>query len=1072
MRTPSKEYIRASFLVVVGISVFLVFTVLVAAPFILWVVQPYRQLDVWVVDKTVPYPDFREHASLFWLLNNEKISRPDTAAPYDARTDYYGYYPVSRVEWRTFEMPEPVRKPDLIYIADTYGVYNDEYMLKEPPDTSSLHGGLDSDDYSALQKALGGGNTLIAEFNTAASPANKKDRAFLGPLTGLEWRGWIGNYYGDLAKAGTVPDWIVANWEHEKNQTWRYSGSGLVLFDEKGRIEVLTEREDIGKNGMKVVFGQQWAKTLGIGRPTLYRSWFEWVTPGPRVEEVARYELDLTPAGKRKLDELGLPAIFPAIVRLRNDQFTSWYFAGDFADLQFSGTPYRMRGIQTIKRIFADDTVHDNSYFFWKAYVPLMHYILSNIQPQQTVPQKRAKLAEPQVNVRAVKEGIQLKSSAGEWRTVFLRGINLGAAEPGKFFTEFPVQSDTYMRWLDYIGGIGANTLRVYTLLPPEFYQALRSYNEAHPDAPLFLLQEIWPEENPPGGDYLQPGYQEEYLKEIQHVIGAVYGRAKVPLREGRAWGVYSADVSKWLIGWLVGRELESAEVMQTDAKHRGATYTGEYVSAGKGASPTEVWLAESLDAVAMAEAERYGTLHPVGIVSWPTLDPIEHDTEWDPKTGKTNRWNDRASIAIEHLDVTEKMTAGLFGAYHIYPNYPDFIVNEPSYGSYRDQFGMLRYGAYLEEFIKTHSRYPAIVAEFGMANGAGVAHIAPDGLHHGGIDEESAGREILRMYAAIRKAGYSGASIFEFMDEWAKKTWITEPFMIPFDHRVLWHNVVDPEQNYGLIANETVPPSAPEQVIPGSGALADLAVSHDASYLYLTLQLAGSEMPGEYEILLGIDTYNRSQGQMSWPGSLGKTASGLEFLLDIQPDEVRLSVIPSYNTASARYATSLRRDGVFEEIRMLVNGKVTTKDGREIPERQFNASLMRRGPFDESGNLWYAEGNSIHVRIPWNRLNVTDPSSRSVLNDRRHIDSLTTDMLRTTVTDGFVFDARVLNAGAGTEAGRLNANVASPYTWQGGKETPPYRERIKKSYMVVRDTWKQDAAKEKAVLADFFGKE
>jgi len=397
------------------------------------------------------------------------------------------------------------------------------------------------------------------------------------------------------------------------------------------------------------------------------------------------------------------------------------------------------------------------------------------------------------------------------------------------------------------------------------------------------LLQEIWPEEHPPGNDYLQPAYQEAYLKEIQYAIDAVYGRANVPQRTGRAWGLYSVDVSQWLIGWLVGRELESAEVMQTDASHQGVTYTGNYVSAGQGASPTEVWLAASLDAAAMAEAERYGTLHPVGIVSWPTLDPLEHDTEWDPETGKRNRWNDRASVSIEHLDVTEKMGAGLFGAYHIYPNYPDFIVNEPAYDRYHDQFGVLRYGGYLEEFMTTHTRYPAVVAEFGMANGAGVAHISSDGLNHGGVDETTAGRDILRMYTAIQKTGYAGASIFEFMDEWAKKTWVTEPFMIPFDRRVLWHNVVDPEQNYGLIANEAVPPTLIEQQIQGIEVLSDLEVMHDASYLYLTLRLAGLKSPTEYEILLGIDTYDRTLGQMRWPGNLDKTASGLEFLLDIK---------------------------------------------------------------------------------------------------------------------------------------------------------------------------------------------
>lgn len=1072
MKTRSKEYVRASLLWILGICVFVVFTGLVSAPFILWIMQPYRQLDIWVVDKTVPYPDFREHAGLFWLLNNEKIAKPGANILYDVRTDYYGFYPISKDQWSTIPMPQRANKPDLIYLADTYGVYRDDYMQKQLPNDFSalIYGGLDNEDYSTIQSALGGGNTLIAEFNTAASPTNERDRALLGRLIGLKWQGWIGNYYENLGKGGGVPNWVIANWENGKKERWKFAGRGIVLLDEGGKVEVLTEQDDIGSNGMQMIFRTEWAKTLGIKKPTSYRYWFEWVTADPLVEEVAHYDLDVTPSGKRKLDALGLSSVFPAIVRFSNTQFTSWYFAGDFADLQFSGTPYRVKGIQTIKRMLADDTVDNNSYFFWKVYAPLMHYILASLEKHRTESAASTKPTETQARVRAVKDGIQLKSSGGEWRTIFIRSVNLGAAEPGKYFTEFPSDNDTYERWLEEIGNLGANAVRVYTLLPPEFYRAFKVYNQTHPSAPLFLLQEIWPEENPPGSDYLRPAYQEEYLKEINYVIDAVYGRANVPQRTGRAWGVYSSDVSKWLIGWLVGRELESAEVMQTDADHKGATYAGAYVSAGKDASPTEVWLAESLDAAATIEAERYGALHPVGIVSWPTLDPIEHDTEWDPKTGKSNRWNDRASVAIEHLDITAKMTAGLFGAYHIYPNYPDFIVNEPSYNSYSDQYGLLRYGGYLQEFIKTHVRYPAIVAEFGMANGAGVAHISSDGLNHGGVDEATAGRDILRMYAAILKTGYAGASIFEFMDEWAKKTWITEPYMIPFDRRVLWHNVVDPEQNYGLIANETTPPSAPEQTLSGGGNLSSLEVSHDASYVYLTLKLVGSFSLKDSKILLGIDTYDRALGQMNWPDNLGKTASGMEFMLDIELDKVRLLVIPSYNIASARHVSTLRRDGQFEEINMLVNGKVTTKGGKEIPERSFNASLMRQGPYDESGNLWNTEGNTIHVRIPWNRLNVSDPSSRTVLNDARSIGAPTTDMLKTATTDGFVFDGVVVNTKSGEETGRLNANTSSPYAWQGWEDTPSYRERIKKSYTIVHGVWEKEAQAEKPILADFLG--
>ncbi len=1070
MKALSKEYVRASLLWLLGILFFGLFLVLLGATFILWFVEPYHQLDVWVVDKTVPYPDFREHAGLFWLLDNNKISKPGTRVLYDVRTDYYGFYPISKYEWRTIPMPVTAKKPDLIYIADTYGVYRDDYMQKRLLGVGStlLYGGLNNQDYATLQGALGGGNTLVAEFNTAASPTNARDRELFGRLIGLKWKGWIGNFYESIARDGGVPDWIVENWEKASKKQWTFSGSGFVLLDEDGNVVVLSQNEDLGPMGMKVILNKPWTTIIGVKKPISYRYWFEWVSADPLVEEVAHYKLDLTPLGKKKLETLGLPDTFPAVLRFKNEQFTSWYFAGDFADLQFSGTPYTMRGIQTIKRVLADDTVDNNSYFFWKVYAPLMDYILKEAERHRTQIKASTPPTEPSVPFRAMKEGIQIQSKPGTWNNFFVRSVNLGTAEPGKYFTDFPMDTDTYIRWLKSIGDLGANPLRLYTLLPPEFYRALAIYNTTHTDAPLFLLQEIWPEEQPPGNDYLQFGYQEAFEKEINYVIDAVYGRANVPERKGRAWGVYSTNVSKWLVGWLVGRELESAEVMQTDANHKGATYKGEYVSAGAKASATEVWLAESLDAVATAEAERYSTLHPVGIVSWPTLDPIDHDTEWDPKTGKKNRWNDRASISIEHLDTTAKMKAGLFGAYHIYPNYPDFIVNEPKYNEFRDKYGVLRYGGYLEDFSKTLVRYPAIIAEFGMANGAGVAHLSSDGLNHGGVDETTAGKDILRMYAAIQKTGYAGASIFEFMDEWAKKTWITEPFMIPFDRRVLWHNAVDPEQNYGLMANESIQPTAAEKTITGSGALSQLEIAHDASYLYLTFRLASARQLDTVEILLGIDTYDRALGQMNWPRGLGAAASGMEFLLDVKNRDVRLQVMPTYNIAAAKFASSVMRDGSFEDINMLVNGKVTTKNGTEIPEKRFNASIMRQGFYDESGNLWYASGSAIYVRIPWNRLNVSDPSSLNVLNDNRPIGDPVADQLRTAVTDGFVFDARVLDSASGAVIGRLSPNTTSPYLWTGWEVTPPYRERLKKSYTIVREAWIKEAKKDLSIRAEY----
>jgi len=206
----------------------------------------------------------------------------------------------------------------------------------------------------------------------------------------------------------------------------------------------------------------------------------------------------------------------------------------------------------------------------------------------------------------------------------------------------------------------------------------------------------------------------------------------------------------------------------------------------------------------------------------------------------------------------------------------------------------------------------------------------------------------------------------------------------------------------------------------------------------------------------------------MAWPRGLGTTASGMEFLLEIKPQEMRLQVIPSYNIARARYASTLMHSGAFSDIDMLVNGKVITKDGTMIPEKRFNASILRQGEFEESGNLWNVQGNILRVRIPWNRLNVTDPSSLKVLDDSRSIDNPVTDQLKTIVTDGFVFDALVLDSTSGKVIGKLEANIDAPYIWSGWEEAPPYRERLKKSYHIVSDLWKTQAEEEMTIRKEF----
>jgi hypothetical protein len=62
---------------------------------------------------------------------------------------------------------------------------------------------------------------------------------------------------------------------------------------------------------------------------------------------------------------------------------------------------------------------------------------------------------------------------AGKWQKIFIKGVNIGAGKPGYFPGEFGITKEDYLRWFKYIEGMNANSIRVYTRLMPEFYEAL-----------------------------------------------------------------------------------------------------------------------------------------------------------------------------------------------------------------------------------------------------------------------------------------------------------------------------------------------------------------------------------------------------------------------------------------------------------------------------------------------------------------------------------------------------------------------------------------------------------------------
>lgn len=342
------------------------------SPRIYWMLKPATSIDIAVVDKTVPRDDYREHNGLFWMLKNEKITRPDGEL-YDIGRDYFGYDPYENSPKESFDLDRTV---DLIYIADTYGVYTDDLEEKADGDRSEkIYGGMDLLEWNKLMASKGEDTTLIAEYNSFATPTDAVTRGVMEDNLSVEWSGWAGRYFDDLNSA-EVPAWLIDNYENQQSKKWAFEGEGIAFVHLSDQVIVLGEDDIDGK----VLFqlNEEGAKKFPKAEESTYAYWFDIVTPKNDAAVLASYKLPISENGFMTLKEAGVPWTFPAIIH--HPENKTYYFAGDFADYtktnlqKWQGSPYFMS-------IFSNDVTN----FFWSSYIPIMKDILSEIETDKGV---------------------------------------------------------------------------------------------------------------------------------------------------------------------------------------------------------------------------------------------------------------------------------------------------------------------------------------------------------------------------------------------------------------------------------------------------------------------------------------------------------------------------------------------------------------------------------------------------------------------------------------------------------------------------------------------------------------
>lgn len=664
-----------------------------------------------------------------------------------------------------------------------------------------------------------------------------------------------------------------------------------------------------------------------------------------------------------------------------------------------------------------------------------------------------------------------------------IKGVNMGSGEPGEWSTDFSIDKQTYLRWFGYIQEMGANTIRIYTVQDDTFYNAFYQYNsqrEKQGKEPLWIIHGVWV------NDYIQNSHRDAYdseffetfLDDCKTVIDVIHGNKKISLGRmaSAGSGTYNKDISRWVIGYILGVEWEDVTVVYTDEKYKDDTaynsYKGEYMYTSDDATPFEAMLAQVGDKVIEYESNRYKQQRLIAFSNWPTTDPFDY-----PQSIK-NYYMKCAKVNVEHIKTTEKLISGQFASYHVYPYYPDYLNYTDDWASlgienstdFITEDGKLNtYKAYLS-LLTSHHTMPVIISEFGVSTGRGMAQVDTNtGRNQGNMSETEQGEAIIECYNDIMSVGCAGCCVFSWQDEWFKRTWNTM-HAVNLKRTPYWSDYQTNEQYFGLLSFD---PGKEQSVCYVDGDItewtdedkisADLSVKYDEKFIYFLVHKENLNFESE-TLYLPIDTTPKSGSSYCENYSLLFDRAA-DFLLVINgADNSRLQVQERYEVLKSTYCQNVYKyDAYVSGNKPDVDSPLFVNVDMILKTQMLDASYMLTVESEvfETGKLTYGNANPesenynsladfivsgdyIEIKLPWQLLNFADPSRMTIHDDyydgNYGIEYITVDEMYIGLSDG-------------TNTGRIPLHIKKLDGWEN-KVT--YHERLKPSYYILQSVWRE----------------
>jgi hypothetical protein len=655
-----------------------------------------------------------------------------------------------------------------------------------------------------------------------------------------------------------------------------------------------------------------------------------------------------------------------------------------------------------------------------------------------------------------------------------IKGVDMGVGIPGYFATDYAIDKATYLRWFTLIQEMGANTVRVYTILDDTFYDAVSEYNTGN-ENPLYIIHGLWV------NDYVQnsrvDAYDESFLDQMiedsRLLVDVIHGNRKLELGRGHGSGSYTKDISPWVIGYILGVEWEDLTVAYTDRMQKDKNiYIGNYFSTTVDASPFEAMLAQVGDKIIAYESDRYKQQRLVAFSNWATTDPFDYPDYI------SNYFYKIAKVDVEHIQPTRNFLSGTFASYHIYPYYPDYLNYMLDKEKYVDKAGKINtYYAYLK-MINDHHTMPVVISEFGFPTSRGMAQKDFNtGRSQGRLSEQQQGQAIIDSYNDIMAAGSAGAVIFTWQDEWFKRTWNTM-HAVDLTKTPYWSDYQTNEQYFGLLSFD---PGKEKSISYVDGDLSEwkdtdkvidtptssLSMKYDEKFIYFLAWNKG--FTEDDTLYIPIDTTPKTGSNYSQNEDV-KFERDADFLMVINGKEnSRVLVQERYEVLRAMFRHEVegkdayydppdKKTPIFKNINLIL--QTALLDPKEATQPKNNAQTKALNmEIYETGRLTYGNANPespdfnsladfhfsgeyIEIKIPWQLFNFSNPSEMMIHDDYYEnygVENIKIDKLYT---------------GIGKK-GEINQRIAmKPFALDGWGRKVTYHERLKQSYYEIQKVW------------------